>query len=722
MLSMPSDNQFSADSAGVTPRHATDIRSRIAAARLPALPAVLLKLMELCQSADAAMPEMAKLVAQDAGLTAKMLSVANSSAYQRSAPVGTLGQALQCIGMDMIKLIVISESVSQVFDRMSRALAVDLSCFWTHALQAGLAARIVAQKMGYSNSEEAYLAGLLHDVGRLVLLAVLPREYRSHFIAADTEDLCAVEERTLQTTHAQVGAWLIEQWKLDSFMADSVLYHHDWPERLHNAHPLIRIVHVAHAIASSDVSDSDLEKSGTLRALCALKPGELLEIREATAAQLRESAEVLQIDLTASLPQAGVEPADPGAQEMVEQVRSMMLASALERSFNQPGDENDLLDAVARASRILFQFDAAVIFLIDPAKAALVGSHSGEHRQRLADFVLPLDTPLSTIAKAAVQCRIAFTPPLAPPFGPPVSVIEEQLLRLFASDQLVCLPLCADHHCLAMLVAGFKVWQGEDLQRRSSFLHTFSSQAGQALQSLIVRRAESEKLSADFRMAAQKVAHEVNNPLSIIKNYLGILDRKVSSGSALTAEVSILNEEIDRIGNIINEFAEIKLPDHAAHIDINRVLADVLCLFCKAESVSPRLRIENRLQQQSYAVQGSVDALKQIFVNLIKNAAEAMPDGGLIEVGSGGLVSRDGVLYVELWVRDAGPGIDPEAMSQLFSPVKSTKGKGHSGLGLNIVHGLVTKMHGLITCRSTRQGATFEILLPAVRSETESVD
>ena len=81
----------------------------------------------------------------------------------------------------------------------------------------------------------AYLAGLLHNVGRLALLATAPKEYAFNFTARDDEDLCAVEQRTLQITHTEAGAWLIERWQLDSFLADSVLYHHEPLARLEAA-------------------------------------------------------------------------------------------------------------------------------------------------------------------------------------------------------------------------------------------------------------------------------------------------------------------------------------------------------------------------------------------------------------------------------------------------------------------------------------------------------
>ena len=89
-----------------------------------------------------------------------------------------------------------------------------------------------------------------------------------------------------------------------------------------------------------------------------------------------------------------------------------------------------------------------------------------------------------------------------------------------------------------------------------------------------------------------------------------------------------------------------------------------------------------------------------------------MPRGGEIQVLNNGHVNRDGLLYTELCVRDNGPGMPQDILEVLFSPIQSSKGGEHQGLGLSIVHGLIKQSQGLITCRSGTQGTAFEILLP----------
>ena len=168
-----------------------DIRNRLLIARLPAMPQILIKLIEHLQADDAGMPELAALIAKDAAMTSKILTVANSSAFHRNARTVGLEQSLVSLGTDMIKTLVISESVFQTFNSFPHSGSTDLRGFWKGSLTTAVIARDIARKMEYPHVEEAYLAGLLHNVGRLALLATAPKEYGFNFMARDDEDLCA---------------------------------------------------------------------------------------------------------------------------------------------------------------------------------------------------------------------------------------------------------------------------------------------------------------------------------------------------------------------------------------------------------------------------------------------------------------------------------------------------------------------------------------------------
>lgn len=691
-----------------------DIRNRLLIARLPAMPQILIKLIEHLQADDAGMPELAALIAKDAGMTSKILSVASSSAYHRNGRAPGLEQALVALGTDMIKTLVISESVFQTFNNFPHSGSTDLRGFWKNSLSAAVIARDIAKRMDYAHAEEAYLAGLLHNVGRLALLATAPKEYAYNFSARDDEDLCAVEQRTLQITHSEAGAWLIERWHLDSFLADSVLYHHEPNARLESSHPLIRIVRLAHLLC---VHAGEREAIAEAAQLCGLEAADVDSIAGVAAHQVEKAAAYLGIDLegaddiVAPPAYAPAAPVDAVQQRLSEEVRNMVLVSEMGQTFARQQSESGLLESMTRSARILFDFESAVVLLENPTGHALVGVSAGEHQQRLAEFAIPLNKG-GPIAAAALQRRLSYVSR----DGQPLGIAEEQLFRIVGSESLVCLPLVAGQRCLGVLVGGVSAWQLPSYEKRERFLQSFGNQAAGALEAAMSERGQARRqlahVAEEYREASRRVVHEVNNPLSIIKNYLSVLDSKLARREPVVGEMSILNEEIDRVGQLINGLADLQPSENSRVTDVAHVVGDVLRLFRATDFVPASVQIVVRMQDEPAEIDGDADTLKQILVNLIKNAVEALPDGGKIEIAHRGHVNRERRLYLELAIGDNGPGLSPEVLANLFSAVRSTKDGAHHGLGLSIVHGLVKKLHGTITCRSGKNGTTFEILLP----------
>jgi signal transduction histidine kinase len=206
----------------------------------------------------------------------------------------------------------------------------------------------------------------------------------------------------------------------------------------------------------------------------------------------------------------------------------------------------------------------------------------------------------------------------------------------------------------------------------------------------------------------------VNNPLSIIKNYLSVLDSKLERQEPVSAELSILNEEIDRVGQLVGSLTEIQpRVEGAPAADVAKVVDDVLRLFRTTNFIPPNVEIVVSMADADSRIEGDPDILKQILVNLVKNAIEALSAGGRIEIANRGHVNRERRLYLELVVSDNGPGLSRDVLANLFSAVNSTKEGPHHGLGLSIVHSLVKKLNGHIACRSGTTGTSFEILLPA---------
>ena len=661
------------------------------------------------------MGELAKLIAHDAGMSAKILSIANSAAYNRGSRKVGLMPALNTLGLEMIKTLVISESVFQTFNSFSRANNIDLRGFWIHALKAAVIARELAKKMSYPHIEEAYLAGLLHDVGRLALLSAAPNEYSSNFMAMDDEHLCSIETSSMGLTHSEAGAWLIERWNLDSFLADSIRYHHEPIARIKSAHPLIRLVCLAHLLSSYKSDSPSLEGAG---ALCGISDMDLQTILTGVTAQTSTAAAYFGIDLTGTdeaLPSAEYKPLehaeDKAETKLADEVRNTALVSAAAQSFSRMRSGRELIESIARIAGVLFNFDDTVILLKNTKTQTLTGAPITEHQQQLSEFSISL-TGESAIAETVVKGQVTFVGRTDTPPG----LVDEQLLRIIGTEYIVYIPLMAEQSCLGVLVGGLSSLQAAELWDSERFLKSFATQAATSLKSSTATRVEIEKsiakVNKEHQEASNRVAHEVNNPLSIIKNYLGVLDDKLARHEPVDEELSILNEEIDRVGRIVGGLRGQQHAPQEETIEVNGVLKDVVRLFSISRYLPSSVNIAVRTSDQPAVIVGSADLLKQILMNLIKNAVEALPRGGTIEVRNNGHRMQGGRAYFELCISDNGAGIPAAVLANLFSPVHSSKSGENRGLGLSITQNLVKKINGLISCHSSELGTTFEILLP----------
>ncbi len=155
---------------------------------LPTLPAILIKLLAACDDEDTPMAEIAAIISKDPVVSCKVLQLVNSAFYSFRYSFNSIEQAVVYLGANTIKNLAVTMSVHQVFARKNLAnlKKFNINVFWYHSLMCATLARRIAQKIGFINIDEAYLAGLLHDIGRLILISTFPAEHET--ILAKTKD------------------------------------------------------------------------------------------------------------------------------------------------------------------------------------------------------------------------------------------------------------------------------------------------------------------------------------------------------------------------------------------------------------------------------------------------------------------------------------------------------------------------------------------------------
>jgi signal transduction histidine kinase len=213
----------------------------------------------------------------------------------------------------------------------------------------------------------------------------------------------------------------------------------------------------------------------------------------------------------------------------------------------------------------------------------------------------------------------------------------------------------------------------------------------------------------------RRAAHEINNPLGIIKNYLAILKVKLGDDAPIADELRIIYEELDRIVRIVrglsrNEFPEVPVAKDA---DLNALIQD-LVKVTQPTWFGKGIQVFAQLAPSLPRLSGDRDKLKQIVLNLMLNAIEATPSGGVVRLETASLSNHRHEHFIEIIVADSGGGIPPDVARKIFDPLETGKGDGHAGLGLSIVKSLTESMQGSIVFKTGATGTTFQILLPSI--------
>ena len=235
---------------------------------LPTLPTVITQMISLIDNPKTAAGEVARLISTDQALTAKMLKLANSAFYGFPREISTVQMAVVVLGFETVKSLGLSVSVLERFAGGSATSQFDRQKFWEHSIACGVGARMLATKLRYRVPGEAFAAGILHDIGRLILSQYFPEEFAEVLQATREENVYIgkAEERILGVTHAQVGCWLAEKWNLPKQLEDSIAFHHT-PGRLEQEHSaaLPALVHLADFLCRRErIGDGGGEKLPSL--------------------------------------------------------------------------------------------------------------------------------------------------------------------------------------------------------------------------------------------------------------------------------------------------------------------------------------------------------------------------------------------------------------------------------------------------------------------------
>jgi putative nucleotidyltransferase with HDIG domain len=206
------------------------------------IPAVVSRITALVGSGSVSAAEIAEEINKDQVLAAKVLKLVNSGFYGFRQPITTITHAMVLLGLDVVKTLVMTASVLDIVDAMN----AHLDGLWEHSLGTARASNAIAERMRAPNPEEYALAGLLHDIGKVVIAQTFPAEHARIRQRVDERGCLQLdaESEVLGVTHAEVGMWLLKKWSLPPKMVYPIAYHHNFHPRREFA-DRTAIVHLA---------------------------------------------------------------------------------------------------------------------------------------------------------------------------------------------------------------------------------------------------------------------------------------------------------------------------------------------------------------------------------------------------------------------------------------------------------------------------------------------
>lgn len=735
-------------------RHLEIILGRIDA--LPTLSPVAVRVLQLSSDSRAGLDELTRLIESDPSLAAKVLALTRRSDLGIARGITSIERIVILLGLDTLRAALLSAELYEMFkpgaagsnhDTPDPAAAAgaedrdarfDAAGFWRHSIAVACAAELIAEKFCAAlpavKPAEAYLCGLLHDLGKPALERALPRTYAR--VVALSQDgrasLAEVEKRVMGLDHHLAGKRLAERWGLPHAVLDCMWLHarpfESIPDLPHRA--MIALVGVADAFCRS----RHIGFSGNLAALD----------------QLPRFCAELGLD-----------------DDRVREIEQPLIARVAERcaalGLEEVTDKEVLLEALSQANRRLAAFTARAA-----AAPRAPAPHDDPSRlARAVDEFLTTGRSRGTpggagATDAAVEC-VAFSamrwlgsdclaalwqPRANAPWEGYEFAAQHDWLALRQRTRFEALPpthpqttwTISDPAGAGSLVLLHDRTDGAALPPTLSDLWLFAVQAAarhegatrvsEQLVEALDRVAKAEETAARAQVMASLgelaagAAHEMNNPLAVISGNAQILAKSLKNPNDYRAMSGIV-KAASRLSDLVQSLHLFASPTQPARVETD--MNDLVARACRdarercgmpnahgSRHASPALSIRANVDPQTRFARLDPAQVSQALVELITNAIESDPKS-LIELKVGVDDHADHLLVA---VRDDGKGIDPEALPHVADPFFSARPAGRAvGMGLAKVKQFA-RLHGgdLTIVSEPGAGTTATITLPDWRS------
>lgn len=214
---------------------------------LPTLPIVMLKILECIDNPRSSADDLKNIISNDVAISAKILRLANSALFGQSHEIVDIKRAIVILGFNMVVDVAISVSFASLLMPQKSALVISMEDFWEHDIASAQAGRIIGTAIGYPYMEQAFIIGLMHDIGKLVFASYFTKDFNRAVEDAQDYDLhlWEAEQKVYGFNHAEAGALLARHWNFPEQLIMSIQYHHHYAELPEKYKKEILIAHLA---------------------------------------------------------------------------------------------------------------------------------------------------------------------------------------------------------------------------------------------------------------------------------------------------------------------------------------------------------------------------------------------------------------------------------------------------------------------------------------------
>jgi putative nucleotidyltransferase with HDIG domain len=725
---------------------------------LPTLPAVAVKVLEMTSDADTSAKDVVDVIRNDPPLTARILQLVHRADVGVRGEVTSIERAVVLLGFEAVRSAVLAVSVFDTFKKTKESEHSHFGReeFWKHSIAVACCAELFAQMIRTHgtriDASEAFVCGLLHDLGKIALDAMLPKSFGKVVEAADLlrGNIADVERQVIGIDHMVVGKRLAEKWQLPSTVRDCIWLHGQVPSALPANVSSPRLVNLI-TLADLLVREQHLGYSGNyiytparqlLIDAIGLPEGAVEQVMQQLVHHIEPRAQALGLGQTSAnelyqqaLTRANKELGRVSGQLAAKNRRLAIRAkffdalSAFQSELRPDAPSQTVLKAIGQTAVEALDVTSAAAFSLPP------GVKWAE--------VLLFDSAGDVFETSLVECHDR--PPKPPPGDGPVMAAGDELDWLLgaisprlAGEARYWLCLEADGRCVGGVVWGAPGGESQRLSTQVQELtalaggwslalrtsqireeaRTLSEQLAEANRQLQTAQAEilrSKTMSSVGEMAAG-AAHEMNNPLAVISGRSQILASQLTDAKHKAA-AHLIYEQSHRLSEIITELMDFAKPTapRPVQTDLAELLERALH-EAKARADASDRSIEVTLAADVPAVLVDPEQTVAALVEVIANAIQSTEPGKAaiaVHAAHDPYSKR-----VVLTVSDNGCGMDEQTLRRAFDPFFSNKRAGRRrGMGLAKSLRWVESSGGSIRLESRLgEGTRVIVLLPAVES------